>query len=45
MLIVALFGGVHAALGFNSGGYYKCGALVSRFSALMFSFVLKFLIK
>jgi len=27
---VALFGGVHAILGFNCGGFYKCGALVSR---------------
>ncbi|KAH7705838.1 major facilitator superfamily transporter [Aphelenchoides avenae] len=27
---VILFGSVHAALGFNCGGFYKCGALVSR---------------
>ncbi|KAI1725956.1 major facilitator superfamily domain-containing protein [Ditylenchus destructor] len=29
-LTVILFCSVQAALGFNSGGYYKCGALVSR---------------
>ena len=30
IITVILFGGVHAALGFNCGGFYKCGALVSR---------------
>jgi hypothetical protein len=30
LVIVILFGAVHAALGFNCGGFYKCGALVSR---------------
>ncbi|KAI1717432.1 major facilitator superfamily domain-containing protein [Ditylenchus destructor] len=30
LITVLLFGGVHAALGFNCGGFYKCGALVSR---------------
>uniref|UniRef100_A0A915E7Z6 Major facilitator superfamily (MFS) profile domain-containing protein n=1 Tax=Ditylenchus dipsaci TaxID=166011 RepID=A0A915E7Z6_9BILA len=30
ILTVILFCTVQAALGFNSGGYYKCGALVSR---------------
>lgn len=30
LLVVCVFGGVQAALGFNCGGYYKCGALVSR---------------
>uniref|UniRef100_A0A915EQI0 Major facilitator superfamily (MFS) profile domain-containing protein n=1 Tax=Ditylenchus dipsaci TaxID=166011 RepID=A0A915EQI0_9BILA len=29
-ITVLLFGGVHATLGFNCGGFYKCGALVSR---------------
>ncbi|KAH7703577.1 major facilitator superfamily transporter [Aphelenchoides avenae] len=27
---VILFGAVHAALGFNCGGFYKCGSLISR---------------
>jgi len=30
LITVALFGSVHAILGFNCGGFYKCGALVSR---------------
>lgn len=30
IITVILFGGVHAALGFNCGGFYKCGALISR---------------
>ncbi|KAI6207904.1 MFS domain-containing protein [Aphelenchoides besseyi] len=30
MVVVILFGAVHAGLGANCGGFYKCGALVSR---------------
>ncbi|CAD5212230.1 unnamed protein product [Bursaphelenchus xylophilus] len=30
LLTAIMFGGVHAALGFNCGGFYKCGSLVSR---------------
>lgn len=30
-LIVILFASVEAALGFNCGGFYKCGSLISRY--------------
>lgn len=30
MVVVLLFGAVHATLGFNCGGFYKSGALASR---------------
>lgn len=30
LITVLMFGLVHAGLGFNCGGFYKCGALVSR---------------
>lgn len=30
LVVVVLFGLVHASLGFNCGGFYKCGALASR---------------
>lgn len=35
LLTVVLFAGVHAALGFNCGGYYKCEALVSRWGCAL----------
>ncbi len=31
LVTIFLFGAVHAILGFNCGGFYKCGALVSRY--------------
>lgn len=33
-IVAVLFGGVHAALGFNCGGFYKCGTLVARLYVL-----------
>lgn len=30
IVTVLLFAGVHGSLGFNCGGFYKCGTLVAR---------------